>query len=185
MAQDPQVVYVRQATNGMGLAGFIISLVGWVSCGLLCPIGLVMSLIGLRRRPRGFAVAGVVLGALGSIWGVVAVFFGGLAMLISCGGALCGGIAPHAVTNVRMNTMARDVERFERNNGRMPADLAEAIGHRRGRHDTLDGWGRPLHLFFEQDGSFTIGSDGPDGQPDTADDVRAHHERPGRASHAL
>ncbi len=53
-------------SNTLGLAGFIVSLVGWVTCGVLCPVGALLSLIALARRPRGFAVAGLVVGLLGS-----------------------------------------------------------------------------------------------------------------------
>src|SRR3954462_5124305 len=59
-------------TNGLGLAGFITSLVGIVTCGVLSPVGLLLSLIGLLKSPRGFAVAGTVLGLIGSVWAVVA-----------------------------------------------------------------------------------------------------------------
>lgn len=107
MSQQPNVVYVQRQSNSMGLAGFIISLVGWVSCGVLCPIGLVLSLIGLRKQPRGFAVAGVILGGLGCIWGIIALFFGGVALLLGCGGVVCGGIAPQVVTHVRMTSSAK------------------------------------------------------------------------------
>src|SRR3954447_25698103 len=51
-------------TNGLGLAGSITSLVGIVTCGVLSPVGLLLSLIGLLKSPRGFAVAGTVLGLI-------------------------------------------------------------------------------------------------------------------------
>lgn len=183
MSQQPSVVYLPRPSNSMGLAGFIVSLVGWVSCGLLCPIGLLLSLIGLRKDPRGFAVAGVILGALGTVWAVVAVFFGGIALLIGCGGAVCGGIAPQVVTHVRINMLAEDVEKFERVNSRMPDSLDEAAAARKhGPRDTKDAWGRPLRLHVEPDGTFTISSDGPDRTPDTADDI---HEHRGAGKHAI
>ena len=48
----------KPETNGLGLAGFIVSLVGICSGGVLSPIGLVLSIVGLFREPRGFAIAG-------------------------------------------------------------------------------------------------------------------------------
>ncbi|PHS11415.1 MAG: hypothetical protein COA78_09840 [Blastopirellula sp.] len=55
-------------TNTMGLVGFIFSLVGFISCGLLSPIALLVSLIGLLKAPRGFAIAGSAISLLGTIF---------------------------------------------------------------------------------------------------------------------
>jgi hypothetical protein len=67
-AQPAQQVIVQQTpSNGLGTAGFIVSLVGLVTCGLLCPIGLLLSVFGLLKPPRGFAIAGTLIGGLGSI----------------------------------------------------------------------------------------------------------------------
>ena len=52
-------------TNGLGLAGFIVSLIGILTCGVPSIIGLGLSLFALRKNPKGFAVAGVVLGVVG------------------------------------------------------------------------------------------------------------------------
>ncbi len=176
MSQQPSVVYVQRPSNSLGMAGFIISLFGWLSCGILCPIGLILSLLGLRKEPRGFALAGVILGGLGCIWGVIAFFLGGLALVVGCGGALCGGVAPHIVTNVRMNMLANDVEKFQEKNGRMPDSVAEAVSARkRDRGEGKDAWGRAFRIEVGDNGHFSIVSDGPDGQPGTPDDIRTSH----------
>ena len=48
----------HRETNGLGVAGFVVSLAGLLlTGGLLSPVGVVISLIALGRRPRGFAVA--------------------------------------------------------------------------------------------------------------------------------
>lgn len=72
----PHHVVIVERTNGLGTAGFIVSLVGFLSCGFLSPIGLVLSLIALGRQPRGLAIAGFVLGLIGSIWLIVALALG-------------------------------------------------------------------------------------------------------------
>jgi len=54
--------------NGLGLASFIVSILGLISVGILSPVGAVMGLIAIRREPRGFAIAGLVIGLVGSIW---------------------------------------------------------------------------------------------------------------------
>jgi hypothetical protein len=85
--QPPQpgqtVVYVNQQEapprNGIGTAGFILALLGLIFCwvpglGLvLGVIGLILSLIGLSRRPRGLAIAGVCICAPGLILGIIIV----------------------------------------------------------------------------------------------------------------
>lgn len=57
----------RPRTNGMGTAGFVLSLVGlffgWIPVlgWLIWLLGAVFSFIGLFRSPRGLAIAGVVI----------------------------------------------------------------------------------------------------------------------------
>lgn len=66
-----QVVVNQAQGNGLGIAGFVVSLLGFFTCGLLCPIGLILSFIGLFKAPRGFAVAGTLLGFGGSLLPVI------------------------------------------------------------------------------------------------------------------
>lgn len=60
-------------TNGVGTAGFVIALIDLFVCWIpvlgwtLWLVGLVLSLIGLGRQPRGLAIAGTVLSLLGFI----------------------------------------------------------------------------------------------------------------------
>jgi len=83
-----------QPTNVLGVLGFIISLIGLVgefgAClclpiifiGLLCPVGGILSAIGLRQEPKGLAIAGLVMGALGSIiWIIFLVLVFGFGLL--------------------------------------------------------------------------------------------------------
>ena len=73
------VVVQPAPTNGLGIAGFIVSLVGFLSCGLLSPIGFLLSLVGLTKQPRGFAIAGALIGAIGTLW----LFLFGFAMIVA------------------------------------------------------------------------------------------------------
>src|SRR6056297_1203570 len=59
---------VKVESNTLGTAGFVTSLVGWVTCGVLCPIGLLLSVIALFKAPRGMAIAGTIIGGLGSLF---------------------------------------------------------------------------------------------------------------------
>jgi hypothetical protein len=60
---DREVVVVNSESNGLGLAGLIFSSLGWLTCGLLCIPGAVLSLLGLfSKGPKGHAVAGLIVG---------------------------------------------------------------------------------------------------------------------------
>lgn len=77
--------------NSLGTAGFICSLLGLIiSCGILSPVGLVMSLIALKKQPRGLATAGVVLGIIGSLWLIAALVFGLFAVILGALGIAAG-----------------------------------------------------------------------------------------------
>lgn len=75
---DPRFAFQPTPTNSLGTAGFIISLIGLVlSMGLLSPVGMFISFVAMFREPRGLAVAGFILGVIGSLW----LFFFGLIIL--------------------------------------------------------------------------------------------------------
>ncbi|WP_432797188.1 hypothetical protein [Poriferisphaera sp. WC338] len=70
-------------SNSLGTVGFVLSLLGWVIGGLLCPIGFIISLIALKGNPKGLAVAGAIIGGIGSLLGLlVVVVFGGFILAI-------------------------------------------------------------------------------------------------------
>jgi hypothetical protein len=62
-----------QNSNGLGIAGFICSLLtlflGWIPVfgWILWVLGLIFSLIGIFKSPKGFAVAGLVISLIGFI----------------------------------------------------------------------------------------------------------------------
>ncbi len=85
--ERPQVVYQQAPSNGLGVAGFVVSLVGFLVCGgLVCPIGVIMSAVALGREPKGFAIAGLIIGLLGSAWLVIFFIFFGFAALAGAAG---------------------------------------------------------------------------------------------------
>lgn len=73
--------YVRPPINGLGIAGFVVSFVGILGAcagaAVLSPVGLTLSAVAVRRPPRAFAIAGLVLGVVGSILLAVVVLFTG------------------------------------------------------------------------------------------------------------
>ncbi|WP_372474502.1 hypothetical protein AB4865_04275 [Capnocytophaga sp. ARDL2] len=65
---NPHVLYVREkSSNSMGIAGFVFAILASVLSFIpilnfiLWLMGAIFSMIGVFRRPRGFAIAGLVI----------------------------------------------------------------------------------------------------------------------------
>jgi len=131
-----------------------------LTCGLLSPVGLLVSLVGLTRHPRGFAVAGVIVGAVGSIGLLV---FGATFLL-----ALLGFTAAHESVAEKQPLWdaAAEIEKYESIQGHLPdshegQSAIAKLSDRRG-----------LPLKYEIAGDeFVIRSSGPDGKFGTSDDI--------------
>lgn len=168
-----QAELVRPAeSNGLGLAGFIVSLLGLLGTGgILCPVGLIMSLVALKREPRGFAIAGVVLGFLGTCGGLIVVVLFGTMILAALGLAA----AAIALADPQRNQMTTDfvvaaglVEQYRDANDSLPGDLVEAGASVSVRTDP---WGNQYRLaVVDIDPGYDIISSGADGIFDTPDD---------------
>jgi hypothetical protein len=161
-------------TNAMGVAGFVCSLVGLIfTLGILCPVGLILSLIGLGRKPRGFAVAGVVLGLIGTCGGLLLLLVGGAAILAALGIA-AATIALSEPEKMEITTdmanMALSIKAYERQNRSLPATLDELDVRPTIRTDP---WGNAYeyHLLDEPPG-FDLVSAGKDQTFGTIDDAR-------------
>ena len=75
------IIIEQKKSNGLGVSGFILSLIGLIF-GLIHPIaiislfiGFILSFIGLFRKPRGFAIAGFLIGLI-SILVIIAFAYG-------------------------------------------------------------------------------------------------------------
>ena len=68
-----QPVVEEKKSNGMGIAGFVLSLVAiilfWVPAlnVVLFILGLIFSIIGIVRKPKGFAIAGLIISGVNAI----------------------------------------------------------------------------------------------------------------------
>lgn len=80
--QPPQQTIIVQApdqdSNGLGIVGLVISILGIFTCGCISPIGFLISCVALLFPPRGIAFAGAIIGFLGSIW----LWIGGAAIVL-------------------------------------------------------------------------------------------------------
>ena len=155
-------------SNTIGLVGFIVSILSlFLTCGLLSPLGLLISFFGLFKAPRGMAIAGTLLGALGSVWLATM----GFAMIATIMAAIGIGkaIVPMAETADAMNKARKVVEQYQTEKGKLP----DGIEGNKLILDIKDGWKHSLQ--YEGDGGpsgkFVIRSAGPDGNFNTADDM--------------
>ena len=168
MSSASQVAVKNGPTNSLGVAGFVVSLTGLIAtCGVLSPIGMLLSFFALFRKPRGFAFAGLVLGIVGSFW----ILLIGLLGLVAAGGAAVGIHAAnqHMEYARDYEAITASVEQYKSQAGFVPASLLELSNV---NDDQLkDQWGNYYNYTVGADGqSFTLKSDGPDGAADTEDD---------------
>lgn len=174
---DFSVAAAQMQSNGMGLAGFIVSLVGlFASCGLISPVGLVMSLVGLRREPRGLAIAGVVIGLIGSIWLFIALAFGLFAAILAAIGIGAAATAVNSMADIErtertLASVRQAVVEYEADAGK-PAYAVELLEPTfLTRSDMYDSWGRALEFSLTPENQYLVRSLGPDGAANTEDDV--------------
>ena len=94
MSNPYEAGYSGQAeeSNGWGVTGLVLSIVGLLTCGFVSPLGLLISLIGLFKPPRATAIIGTILGGIGTL--IVAFFgmmiLGAVMAMIGLGNAAVG-----------------------------------------------------------------------------------------------
>jgi len=173
-------------TNGLGIAGFILSLVGLCGTGgFLIALGLIMSLIALKDEPRGFAIAGVVIGALGSCGIILTLLiapFVILTVLLGLGAtgaalglaAIVGGA--ELESQIEMAILDAAIQEHVEDRGSLPAsldDLRSFMGSDAPAGLFTDHWANPYEYeLTEGDGpGYRLYSAGADGIAGNADDV--------------
>lgn len=161
-------------TNPVGLAGFIVSLVSLVACGgLLSPVGLILSLVGCFRQPRGLAIAGLVLGIIGSgafILGIVAF---GVALVAGAIALIFGAsfLGQTLETSFDANEVRKAIVAYERAEGRLPDELGDMASLDEGA--AHDFWDTPYRMEIDESSrQFTLVSLGEDKTLGTGDDIR-------------
>jgi hypothetical protein len=143
----------RGGSNVLGIVGFILAF-------CISPVGLLVSLIALMKPPRGFAIAGVVVGLIGSVvWGVV-------------GYGLVAGM-PYIKASFEgvqdFTQLKPAIEQYQTDHGAYPASL-DVLGL--SSDVTTDPWGTPYRLVVAPDGTgYQIISAGMDATFETADDI--------------
>ena len=64
---NPQTIIIQKKGNGLGTAGFVLSLIAFILCWvpildfILWLLGAIISVIGVFKAPRGLAIAGCII----------------------------------------------------------------------------------------------------------------------------
>ncbi len=167
-AHEPQTPRPDQRpTNGLGLAGFIVACAGLVTCiPLVTLLGAILSAIGMRREPRGFAIAGLTIGIVGTVLTAILM----AAVLLPAVGA-ARETARRIKTEASAREIALAVERYRAQHDALPTSI-DRVYHAGLIDDTgvlNDAWGDPIR-YEVRDGAFALISNGPDAEPGTEDD---------------
>ena len=159
----PPLPFRPARSNRLALIGFILSLLGIFTAGILSPVGLALSFLGMFRRPRSLALAGFVLGLLGTvvllIWLSV---FGFVAFSCFSFGR------PGMRTQLSVQAAKATIDAYTASHGGVaPTDFDGngLIG------STRDGWGRLMRYHKIGTTGFEIRSAGQDGLFGTGDDA--------------
>jgi hypothetical protein len=160
----------KQPVNGWGIAGFVTSIIGLLTCGLLNIISLPVSLVGLCFKPRGFAIAGTVISCLGCAllallgWGIVAGILGLKQVVTEAGKGI--------ETVAALGEATAKIEAYRAEHNMLP----DGIEGNKLIIDRKDAWGQSLR--YELSGStYIIRSAGPDQQFDTPDDLKSNEHQ--------
>jgi len=156
----------------MGFGGFMLCV---MSCGMLAPISLIMSLIGLRRGPGFFSVTGAILSTIALV-----------GMALSIGGGVAEDHYRHA--RVREAIQQREVRKQINETNSIMVEAEKVFRQYKSENDGLmpspmagaemaveyqDAWGNELR-YEPLEGKVLLRSAGADRQYDTGDDcIRA------------
>lgn len=163
-----EVLYIldppKPPTNGWGTAGFIFSIFGIFTGGLLSPVALLMCMLGLRKKPRSFAMIGFLLSLLGSAF---------LASVVAIPVIAAHRHHEHRMQRDQIEMTYRSVQAVVSTIEAQAQLAGERLDGFSGNAITIqhkDAWETDLR-FDEGEEGFAVRSAGPDRHFDTQDDV--------------
>lgn len=143
----------RPKANVLGIVGFVLAF-------CLSPIGLLLSIIAAFKAPRAFAIAGIIVGLIGTAFWAVSI--AGISMM---GTYFKSGIEFVIDAEQISNAASAYVSSH---NGDAPPDLAAL---QLPRDTATDPWGQSYRLTPGTSGAWTLESAGIDGTWGTTDDI--------------
>ncbi len=172
----------NEMTNGLGVAGFVVSLVGIFLCGFISPIGLILSAVAMARPPRGMAIAGLALGLIGTTF--LCLF--GFAMFLTAVGVdmakdrvedMIEENLPDALALAQMSAISEALSQYRIEHNEYPPNLDELRDFRNQKSQNdwkgpfVDPWGNDYRYERINDG-FSLWSIGKDKLEGTEDDIK-------------
>lgn len=124
MSQGNTTVVYQQnpGTSALGLAGLILSILGWLTCGSLCIPGALCSGLALfDNKPKGLAIAGLIVG----FPGVLFFIFVGAGMIFAFLGIGAGTAAVATMPDEAWEPKPAIVEPIDE---QPPVDLSSVVG---------------------------------------------------------
>ena len=164
---SPAYGHAPPKENSTAIVGLILSILGFVTCPIFSIVGMFVSWSAMSREPKGVAIAGFIIGLIGTI----GVLIGGIVLIcvfagIFTLGAAAVAAAQQAVQELPQKQAVMEIVREYEGEGIPTQAEGEKI-----IQNKMDAWQNQLR--YETDGSsFSVISDGPDGKPNTADDKR-------------
>jgi hypothetical protein len=150
---DEPIAPQRGRANVLGIVGFVLAF-------CLPPLGLLLSIIAAFKAPRGFAIAGIIIGLIGTaIVAVVALGFGVAGKYVVSG-------MEFVIDTQQISQSASAYA--SANNGAAPPDLATL---QLPTDTTTDPWGQTYRLTPGESGAWTLTSAGIDATWGTTDDI--------------
>ena len=173
MSQNPEPIFAQPVKypqphsppkeNGFGLAGFIVSIAGLLLCGIPSIFAVVLSLIGLRKEPKGLAIAGLLIGLVGLAEAALAGFLAFSAYELAQD---AGTFFQEFGIEVQLYEHANAIGDEWESNSRIPTQ-AEGEAILLGKRDSIGN-----QIVYETDGnSFSLRTAGADGTLDSEDDI--------------
>ncbi|MFI4875002.1 MAG: hypothetical protein ACIALR_06685 [Blastopirellula sp. JB062] len=158
---------LRTPINSLGVCGFLVSFFGLIfTLGVISPIGLLISLLGMFHPRRGFAVAGVLLGMVGTA--LIGTIVGVAAVAADAYHHYAHEMPQIERTLAQLDDAIVVIETERREKGELP----EGVDGNKLVLPIVDAWEQSLR--YEPDGidRYAVRSAGPDRQFDTPDDLR-------------
>jgi hypothetical protein len=152
------------------MAGLITSILGIFTCGLIHPLTLLISLMGVTKQPRGTAIAGAVISLLGT--GFFALTGYGLVMMALGLKTAVTEEGKKMQTHTVIAEASNRIESHRDQTGELPDNIAGS----KLILEVKDGWDQPLRYELA-DGKYLIRSAGPDMKMNTGDDLTSREKQ--------
>jgi hypothetical protein len=164
MSYTPQYDYPPRQ-NALAISAFVVSIVSLITCGVLSPIGLIMSVLALRREPRGLAIAGTIISCIGLL---ALLGIGGMTIYTAIkAGEVATAVGKSMETTAAIEMARIDIDAHARKHGdTLPDDATGAFAIR----SQVDGWGNALRYRRVDQSNYELASAGPDGVFGNTDD---------------